>query len=182
MTRVVLTGGECTGKTTLARQLARSHGAAWVPEHAREYLNALARPLGYGDVEPIARGQIAAEDSAAKAAPRLLILDTDLVSTVVYSRYYYGDCPAWIVTAARERLADIYLLHHPDVPWVADGLQRDLPQRRGEMHALFEDALKAFGARSVDIRGGWDERRALAAGALTALGYPPSAGLADRRQ
>ena len=48
-----------------------------------------------------------------------MLLDTDLVSTVVYSRHYYGDCPAWIEAAAVRRLADLYLLHDIDVPWTA---------------------------------------------------------------
>jgi hypothetical protein len=36
---VTVTGSECTGKTTLARDLARHFDAVWVPEFAREYLD-----------------------------------------------------------------------------------------------------------------------------------------------
>src|SRR5437879_678808 len=82
------------------------------------------------DVVAIARAVIAAEEEAVSRADRLLILDTDLLSTVVYSRAYYGECPPWVEAAARERRAHLYLLHHPDVPWVADGLYRDVPDRR----------------------------------------------------
>jgi len=38
----------------------------------------------------------------------LEIHDTDLVSTVVYSRHHYGECPAWIVGEAKKRLSDLY--------------------------------------------------------------------------
>ena len=40
---------------------------------------------------------------------------------------------------------------------------------REEMHALFLSALEARGARYADIRGGWDERRALAIAAIDQL-------------
>lgn len=167
--RVALTGGECTGKTTLAQELAHEHGTIATPEYARLYLGAKGAPLTAADVEPIARGQMALEDEAEAAAAAIVFKDTDLVSTVVYARYYYGACPGWIERAARSRLADLYLLLHPDVPWVADGAQRDLPHARLEIHETFRQALEEFGSRFVDVKGGWDERRATAAGAVSAL-------------
>jgi NadR type nicotinamide-nucleotide adenylyltransferase len=156
---VVVSGSESTGKTTLAGDLASHYGTAWAPEFAREYLERKGSPLDDSDVEPIARGQMAGEDEAATRASGLLILDTDLVSTVVYSRHYYGRCPEWIAEAARSRLADLYLLLQPDVPWVPDGNLRDRPAARHELHELFHYALQAFGARYVEIGGSWAERK-----------------------
>lgn len=167
--RVVLTGSESTGKTTLAADLAQRYATAWSPEFAREYLDRKRAPLLASDVEPIARGQIAGEDAAAGRATRLLVLDTDLLSTVVYSRHYYGRCPEWIDRAARERLGDLYLLHHPDVPWEPDGAKRDRPRDRAEVHGLFRATLEELGARSVDVRGAWPERRVAAVAAIDAL-------------
>src|SRR5215204_5153705 len=94
--RVVVTGSECTGKTTLAARLALHFGCLWVPEFSRQYAHHAARELTADDVEPIARGQRESERRIAAAADNLLILDTDLLSTVVYSRHYYGACPGWI--------------------------------------------------------------------------------------
>jgi NadR type nicotinamide-nucleotide adenylyltransferase len=165
--RVVVTGSESTGKTTLARGLAARFGTVWSKENARIYLDAVRRPLGPEDVEPIARGQIALEDAARDTARRLVVHDTDLLSTVVYARHYYGACPEWIERAARERRGDLYLLCHPDVPWVADWLQRDRPGLRDEVHERFCDALVEFGARVVDIRGDWSARAAAAESADT---------------
>jgi NadR type nicotinamide-nucleotide adenylyltransferase len=159
--RVAVTGSESTGKTTLARDLAEHFGTVWVPEYAREYAatrtSLTSKPLEATDVEPIARGQIEAEDRGLATAKRLLVLDTDLVSTVVYARHYYGDCPAWVEQAARARRADLYLLCDIDVPWVADPA-RDLPHMREHMQALFATTLDALGGRYVTIRGPWRER------------------------
>ena len=171
LTRVVVTGSECTGKTTLASDLARNFGTVWVAEYAREYLDrkvaTTGLPLDARDVEPIARGQIAAEDRGAALANGLLVLDTDLVSTTVYARHYYGACPAWIEQAARDRRADLYLLCAIDVPWVADSA-RDRPHHREQIHALFVEALDTLGARYVTIRGPWPDRLATATAAVSA--------------
>jgi NadR type nicotinamide-nucleotide adenylyltransferase len=167
LVRVALTGSECTGKTTLAARLAARFATVWVPESARRVAEEKGDPLGYEDVTVIARAHIALADAAAVdlRARAILFLDADLLSTVVYSRHYYGDCPQWIVDAARERLADLYLLHHPDVPWFPDPA-RDRGDRRAEMHALFRAALERMGARFADVRGDWAEREERAAAAV----------------
>jgi len=170
MKRVVVIGSECTGKTTLAGDLARQFGTVCVAEYAREYLDrkvaTTGLPLDERDVEPIARGQIAAEDRGAATAKGLLVLDTDLVSTTVYARHYYGACPAWIDQAARDRRGDLYLLCDIDVPWVADSV-RDRPHHREHIHALFVEALNTLGAPYVLIRGSWAARLTTAVAAVS---------------
>ena len=164
--KVVVSGSECTGKTTLARELATHYGTACSEEYARRYVDEHPGPLTTADVEPIARGQVLAEDAAIAIARRLVILDTDLVSTVVYARHYYGSCPARVEAAARRRLGDLYLLLHPDVPWVADGPQRDRPHQREELHEAFRAALAGWGASICEVRGNWDARRVTAISAV----------------
>ena len=180
---IVVTGSECTGKTTLALALAARFAAPWSREFAREYVDRKQAMLDASDVEPIARGQLAGEETADQEAidgrRGVVIRDTDLYSTAVYSRHYYGSCAEWIAEAARARTGDLYLLLYPDVPWIADGLQRDRSdeEARLDIHGQFRDALAAAGARVVEIRGSWPERhaRALAAiAAITAGGAPPS--------
>jgi len=171
-TRVVIIGSESTGKTTLAERLAAHYAAPLASEFVRRYANAKRAPLDASDVEPIARGQLAVEDEAVAVAGshdcRLVIFDTDLNSTVVYARHYYGACPAWIDEAARARRADLYLLLDIDVPWIADP-QRDRGSRRPEMHALFRNRLAEISARRLEISGGWDERFAQAIAAIDEL-------------
>jgi NadR type nicotinamide-nucleotide adenylyltransferase len=155
--RVCLTGAESTGKTELARELAGHFGAPHVPEYSREYAERAARELSYMDVYPIARGQMELEQRASAGARDLIILDTDLLSTVVYSRHHFGACPIMVESLARTRLADLYLLLDVDVPWVADPV-RDSGSTRDALHDLFCDVLDEFGATVRTIAGAWDER------------------------
>lgn len=165
---VVVTGSECTGKTTLAARLAERFGCGWVPEFSREYAEAKGEPLDASDVEPIARGQLGGQAAAAVGAGELLVLDTDLLSTVVYARHYYGSCPSWVEEAARGSRGDLYLLCHPDLPWLPDGV-RDRGGSRAELHSLFEEELRSAGVAVVDVRGGWGLREPAAAAAVEEL-------------
>lgn len=172
MIRVVVTGSECTGKTTLAGDLAAAYGVEAVPEYARRFVLEKGAAPGPADVEAIARGQIALEDralaqgapaeGALAAVPRLLVQDTDLLSTIVYARHYHGGCPAWVERALGERAGDLYLLAGLDVPWEPDGHQRDRSHRREEMQDLFRAALTARDLPFVEIGGDRAERLAAA--------------------
>ena len=165
---VVVTGSESTGKTRLAGDLARHFGTTWVPEFARAYgdeQGARGHALDAGDVEPIARGHIEWANAAVADARRVLVLDTDLVSTAVYARHYYGQCPSWIEQAAVERRGDLYLLCDIDVPWLPDP-HRDRPHLRAHLHREFVASLEALGARYVTVHGSWDARFASSVAAV----------------
>ena len=165
VTRVVITGSESTGKSRLARDLATHFGTLWVAEQSRSYAEQVDRPLTAEDVSPIASAQIAAEDAAMTEADhrkdRWLFLDTDLLSTVVYARHYYGACPSWVEAEARARLGDLYLLADMDIPWTPDRV-RDRPHSREHLHSAFRVTLAEFGARTCPVRGVGESRLAAA--------------------
>lgn len=169
MNRVVLTGSESTGKTTLARRLAEHYAAEWVPEFVRDYAAAKEAVLDFSDHGPIARGQIQREDEyisrATARGTTFVFQDTDLLSTAVYCAHYYGRCPAWIDEAARERRPDLYLLLDIDIPWEADP-QRDRGHLRPEMHGLFRQAVERSGAPFALVSGTGEARFAAAVAAI----------------
>jgi NadR type nicotinamide-nucleotide adenylyltransferase len=166
--KVVLTGSESTGKTELAHRLGAHFGAPVAEEFVRRYAAERGGQLGFADHGPIAKGQIASENAAMANANDLVILDTDLVSTAVYCDHYFGRCPLWIEATALERVADLYLLLKPDIPWLADGV-RDRGERREEMHELFRAKLQALGANFVEIGGDRESRFESARRAIEAI-------------
>jgi NadR type nicotinamide-nucleotide adenylyltransferase len=173
---VVLTGSECTGKSTLAAKLAERFGAPLSAEFSREYAERKESVLDETDVEPIAAGQLERETAADRQATErgalVVVRDTDLFSTVVYSRHYYGLCPEWVEDAALRRAGGLYLLLRPDVPWVPDGV-RDRPDdaARTGIHASFASVLARAGVRVVEIGGDWPSREAAAVAAISEAMY-----------
>jgi NadR type nicotinamide-nucleotide adenylyltransferase len=157
--RVVLTGSESVGKTTLAARLGDHFGVPVSAEFVRAYAAERGNKLGFNDHGVIARGQMASEDAAIARASDIVILDTDLVSTVVYCEHYFGMCPDWIRDEAKKRMAELYLLLKPDVPWEADGIRdRGVQEQRDAMHAAFARTLKGMGANVVELEGEGEER------------------------
>lgn len=150
--RIVVTGSESTGKSTLTAALAAYFDVGWTEEFSRTYATARGGVLSAADVEPIARGQVTVEDAGIALATRVVFHDTDLVSTWVYAGHYYGLAPEWLATAIDARRADLYLLADVDLPWQADGI-RDRPAERGEIDRLFRDALERFHCRYEVVRG-----------------------------
>jgi len=155
--KVVLFGPESTGKTTLSKQLARHYNTVWVPEYAREYLqdkwNNFRKTCENSDLLPIAKGQMKLENALAKKADKILICDTDLLETKVYSEEYYGGfVDPELEKAVNSNTYDLYLLTNIDTPWEKDDL-RDRPEQRIEMFNAFENALKKHNRPYVLLNG-----------------------------
>jgi len=157
--RVCIVGPESTGKTTLAAALAKRLNTAWVPEFAVEYLkNGNGDLKSLVDIENIAGGQIESEDAAARLANRVLVCDTDLMTTAIWSDHYFGSCPEWIVKESFARKYDLYLLTDIDIPWVGS-LWRDCPDKREHFGELFKRELELRNRKYVIISGNTPEIR-----------------------
>jgi len=155
--KVVLFGPESTGKTTLSKQLAEHYNTEWVPEYAREYLqdkwDSEQKTCEPHDLLPIAYGQMRLENELAKKANKVLICDTDLLETKVYSEAYYDStCDPLIEKYALQNTYDLYFLTYIDTPWVADDL-RDKPDEREQMFAHFKEALEKSNRKFIKLRG-----------------------------
>jgi NadR type nicotinamide-nucleotide adenylyltransferase len=170
LVKVVLFGPESTGKTTLSKQLARHYNTVWTPEFAREYLqkkwNNERKTCEVSDLVPIAIGQMRLENKLAKRADKLLICDTDLLETKVYSEEYYGGfVDEKLNKASEENQYDLYLLTYVDTPWEEDDL-RDRPGRRLEMFTAFENALKKNQKNYILLKGDKETRLKVATAAI----------------
>ena len=159
--KVVLFGPESTGKSTLAKQLADFYDTIFVPEYSRIYAEKQLlrnKLLTIKDVMPIAEGQMQLENELTVKANKLLICDTDLLETKVYSEAYYGGVGnPHLERYAIENFYDLYFLTYIDIPWEADDL-RDRPHERETMFLAFETALKTYNKPYVLLKGNMNER------------------------
>ncbi len=172
MRKVVITGAECSGKSTLSEDLAKYYGVPWVPEMARQYLEVLGRPYDEEDLLKIAELQLYTEEERAvkvTGSKSLLVCDTDLITIRIWGEEKYGRSDPWIVQMTEERSYNLWLLCRPDIPWVYDP-QRENPHDRDRLFAVYEATLKKLGKPYVVIEGDREESLQQAKAAVDLLG------------
>lgn len=161
--RIAVVGAESTGKTRLAlalcERLALETGlrVAAVPEALREWCDVQGRTPAVHEQRPIAEEQHRRIDAAA-ALHDIVISDTTALMTAVYSRYCFGDRSLESLAAQAHRTMHATLLMAIDLPWEADGLQRDGEHVREPVDAMLRELLTAH-ALPFSVIGGHGERR-----------------------
>ena len=174
--RVCLFGPESTGKTTLASQLAQHFHSAYAADYVRAYLDALGSTGTADDVPWIARGQLATDSAAAAQAGRVLVTDTSLASTALWSDVLYGTTPQWIHEQAQRQRYDLWLLTDIDISFEPDPL-RCFPgaaQRQWFMEEC-RRTLARLGVEAVLLRGDVPQRLGHALAAIGRLLMPRAA-------
>jgi nicotinamide riboside kinase len=160
--KIALLGAESTGKTQLASDLAlhfRAQGksVAVVTEVLREWCEREARTPRPEEQMPIAREQERRVDLAA-ATHQIVIADTTSLMVAIYSAMLFEDGTLYRFALERQRTYDVTLLTGLDLPWVADGLQRDGPHVREPVDALVRDSLAKAGVHFRVVYGQGTER------------------------
>lgn len=156
--RIVLTGAECTGKTTLISALSQKLGEPYSSEYVREYADKVGRPLEAKDLDPIARGQLAGEDEAMQKADKLVLHDTNLLSSILYAEHYFDVHIPWVDDLFLKRDYTRYFFCMPDIPWEADPGQRVSADERGKLHWRFRAILARYQIDPIPLSGTLEQR------------------------
>lgn len=154
---VAIVGAESTGKTVLARELQQALRAeglrvALVDEWLRRFCDDHGRTPRQDEQAGIARTQTRRIAEAATGQD-IVIADTTALMTAVYSEIVFGDRNLYPEAEADHRDCTLTLLTALDLPWVADGLQRDGPQVRVPVDGLLRAALARAGVDHAVIAG-----------------------------
>ncbi|MEO5880846.1 MAG: ATP-binding protein [Caldimonas sp.] len=154
---VVLLGAESTGKTTLAAELGlalvgRGRRIAIVGEVLREFCEREARTPRREEQAAIAAAQTKRIEDAAPGA-EIVVADTSALMIAVYSDLVFADPGLYATAEAEQRRYDLTLLTALDLPWQADGLQRDGPQVQGPVDRQLRAALARAGIAFETISG-----------------------------
>jgi nicotinamide riboside kinase len=168
--RIALLGAESTGKTQLAGELAahwsaRGYKVAIVTEVLREWCMREGRTPRPEEQMPIAQEQQRRVDEAANTH-QIVIADTTALMVAIYSAMLFKDGTLYNFALERQRTYDATLVTGLDIPWVADGLQRDGPHVREPVDALVRDALAQAGVPYRVIYGSGSQRLSNALAAI----------------
>lgn len=139
--KIVITGPESVGKSTLTQDLAKYFNAPCLIELAREYVENLKRPYNFDDVCEIAGLQIKEELSFEKSNSKLVFLDTDLIITKVWLKRVFGKVPIWVDEHLKLKPASLHLLCYPDLPWVYDPV-RENPDNRLDLFYQYQNEIE----------------------------------------
>ncbi|MEO0475807.1 MAG: ATP-binding protein [Planctomycetota bacterium] len=150
--RISVVGGESTGKSSLVAALAEHYDTAYVPEFARDYLTIHGSEYSPEQAPILARGQMDRELEYAQLADGVLFCDTDAMTTMLWSEFYFGRVVPEIVALAREHVHDLYVLCADELAWENDGLRRS------------EGSGAWFDKRLREVMGGWGRRYVVVSG------------------
>ena len=172
--RIAIVGAESTGKTALAQALAERLGqltplrCTWVPEALRQWCDSHGRTPMVHEQVTIADQQQRQIDAAATTHD-VVVCDTTPLMTAVYSDFVFNDSSLDAQAVAYQSRCDLTLLTALDLPWVADGLQRDGPQVREPVDARIRALLIEHGLAWCVVAGSGAARLEAAVDAVTPL-------------
>ena len=148
--KVAIIGPECTGKSSLARYLAKRYKGTLVPEYAREFVERRGTTdVTWDELCAIAKHQIEEIEALpfreGTGVGSVVFYDTDLVVTKVWFDYAFGQVPEWLNEAIKRLPMDVYLLTYPDIPWVADAARSNgSDEIRLELFRRYEAEIQAL--------------------------------------
>lgn len=182
---IALLGAESTGKSTLANALAHHFSpegttpptAVCVGELLRDWCAHAGRTPLVHEQAGIAHAQAQALDTAraqlgVHGVHGVLVADTTPLMTAVYSVFYFQDASLLPFGLAQQRRFGHTLVTALDLPWQADGLQRDSPATAQAVDSLLRHTLDEAGLPYQVIHGRGPTRLAQA---LVALQHRPAA-------
>ena len=174
--KVAIVGAESTGKSDLARALAdalsREFGLRCriVDEWLRDWCDEKGRTPRADEQMGIAREHARRiAEAAAQPGVDVLLCDTTPLMVAVYSDLLFDDRALEPVARDCQQTMDATLLTSLDLPWVADGLQRDGPHVRAPVDARVRARLADWGTPWSLVSGTGPARVASAVDALRPL-------------
>jgi len=153
MLKIIITGPESSGKTTLCKALSEHYNLPFTKEFARVYLTNLGKNYLQEDLLEIAKGQL--ENEQLIINPQQISLhDTDLITLKIWSDYKYGNCNNWILEQIEKQKVEnrFYILCKPDLKWDYDPL-RENPTNRNELLEIYKQELENLGHKFLIIKG-----------------------------
>lgn len=155
--RIVITGAESSGKSTLAEQLGEVLQVPVAKEYARIYLEQYGPEYDLEQLIHLSQWHQQYQQTQVPPASPLGIFDTDLINYKIWAEVVFGGCPAVISDALETEVSHRYLLCKPDLPWQSDPL-RTHPHDREMLYQCHLNEIRRL-KRPYEIVEGIGEQR-----------------------
>lgn len=143
MKKIIVTGPECSGKSTLAQQLSYAMNGVYVPELARPLLLLTGNQYGFADLAILGQQQRALELSVTGLDKNWIIHDTSMLVLKIWSLYRYNAVDPLIEASFIQSDAHLWLLCTPLEDWQPDGLRVSQYERDHLFNQYSEELQKA---------------------------------------
>ena len=157
--KIVFTGPESSGKTTMANWSSDLSGMCLVKEVAREYMEILEVPYDGSHVREIGLLQ-QFDENLRSSQHRDIICDTDLLTIIIWLEVKYKITDHHLLDMWIKSTPDMYFLCWPDFPWVDDPL-RENPHNRDELLTIYQNYLIQYKKPFVPLSGNIQNRQQL---------------------
>lgn len=163
--KIAIVGTESTGKTTMAKQLAKHYNTVWVPEMGRELIPH-AETCTLEDLKLVGTEHAKSILRHTRLANKILFIDTDLRITKSYSQFLFGQVPKFEPWIEKANEIDLYIYLDKEAPYLDDGTRLS-KEKRDELdlshRKMFENTgippEKILSFTFHQLRGfGYDER------------------------
>jgi HTH-type transcriptional regulator, transcriptional repressor of NAD biosynthesis genes len=154
--KVVILGTESTGKTTLTEKLSKHFHCSLVLEAAREII-ANSNNFSFDDLYLVATEHAKRIDKIILANNPLVIIDTDIHTTISYSRFTFEKELEISADIYNSNRANIYLYLNNDVEYLQDGTRLSEAERN-LLDLSHRQVLTDHNIDIIEIKGDWNER------------------------
>lgn len=152
--KIIFTGPESSGKSTLAKLAAEHYSSHWLAEFSRTYLAQIDYPYKAADLLNIAEGQLLSQQQFIQKNSHqdVLFFDTSLLVIKVWSIFKYGFYNHKIDQLLKQNLPDLFFLCDWQIPWEYDPL-RETPNDRESLFKLYHEELQELGIPFYVLKG-----------------------------
>ncbi len=165
--RIIITGAESSGKSTLAEHLGRQFNLPYALEYARCYLEKNGPDYDLDLLIRLSGLHLEYQQTEVDPAVPIGIFDTDMINFKIWAEEVFGHCPDQVLDRIEKESSHVYLLCKPDLPWEPD-LLRENPDDRDMLYQRHLGEIKRLNRPYLIVEGVGTQRLA---NAETALRY-----------
>ena len=160
--RVALMGPESVGKSTLGERLSDHYQTENIIEWGSVIFEQNGNHVDLKDFIKISKIRQQDEDTKIHLSNKVLICDTEDITTYIFSKMFYPDRYQEIEGFFKEKIKnqkkyDVYILYKPDCIGFQDGTRKFLDDRE-KHYQVIKEHLQKNGCNYFEVGGDWEDR------------------------